>query len=674
MSEQHHSAFQSPAEFGVISAEEESGKTVHWEKELEQDCHSQTEALDWQTRQNSHQLPEQSADIAVEVTSQSKWSSTCISKGSSHVFSTMSQQSFLGLFKIESDKTEEVKSPHKEEVKIRIPKEQNNIQRLSQGTEDMTSDYPASVTEEAEPIVSTDVRKLQLTELQKSPLKETTCLVDAGTLPVSTGGSMSPHRLSKVKTLWERANCGSKIEFTREEAKYSHISETRIEALHGPIIMSELKKTWQDTTDKHQEQNSLLQNDSRLLVDLSQEDEIYRANPVLIYETDDSLTGSVTEHISELQVNTSASSSTGFHTLSQEGSILVPLLKLKENISQEGSALKVSEQQKDINGLGMIFSSVNDVSSSSTLSHKMISHLLRPFMDTRETSEKEGQTSPCRTNSDVVLKSLKETEKGFGSQSPNGSLLRSSSGTEDLQQTSHPYQVKTDTQIEEKPCSPSKSLCPRLKYQHDKVKRSPSKTCHPRVLPRESSQPKTTRLDCSPLKTFPINIDPPSTASEDHQEKPAPVPRQRKIPSSETSPQSIEASEKTVTHLTRSYIPQDYQYYLGPHEKAFVPFFYQEKAAAAESGVSKVRPWIVQNKDGNSSQGTAATVWSLCRTSLTSELLNCLIVSINIMVEKWQSYYKFLHLKFRTFFFVQSTFVYIFSSCVFNGAALRRSG
>lgn len=634
MSEQHHSAFQIPAESGVISAEEESGKTVHWEKELEQDCHSQTEALDWQTRQNIHQLPEQSADIAVEVTSQSKWSSTCISKGSSHVSSTMSQQSFFGLFQIDSDKTEEVKSPYKEEVTIRIPKEQIHIQRLSQGSEDMTSDDPVSVTEEAELVVSTDVRKLQLTELQKSPLKETTCLLDADTLPVSTGGSISPQRLSKVKTLWERAHCGSEIEFTREEAKYSHISETRIEVLHGSIITSDMKslnddspelKKRQDTTDKNQEQSSLLQNDSRLFVDLSQEDEIYRANPVLIYETDDSLSGSVTEHISEQQVNTSASSYTGFHTLSQEGNILIRLSKLKENNSQEGSPLKANEQQKDINGLRMIFTSVNDVSRSSTLSQKMIASpsLLRPFMDTRETSEKEGQTSSCRANSHVVLKSLKETEKGFGSQNLNESLLRSSSGTGDLQQTSHPYKVKTDTQIEERPCSPCKYLSPRLKDQHDKVKSSPSKTCHPRVLPRESARSKTTRLDSSPLKTFPINIDPPSTVPEDHQQKLAPVLRQRKIPSSETSPQSIEASEKSLMHLTRSYIPQDYQYYLGDHDKAFIPFFYQEKAAAAECGVSKVRPWIVQNKHRNSSQGRAATVWSLCRTSLTRELLNC---------------------------------------------------
>lgn len=682
VSEHCHSEFLSPAVSGLVSAEQGSGKLVCQETEPEVDRHSQAKTTDWPTGHNIHHqnLPEQSTDLSVEATSDTKPSANGSLKGLSHAVSPKPRQRLLGLFRREKDKTAEVQSPQKEEMK-----EPGNTQNLSQCAADTTVEKPASVKEKVQPSEMTGVRTLQLTALQNTPFKEAETQQEA----TEDRAVHLLEKLSNLKAFWERENSSPKIIFTGEEARHKDIAKTRIEASNGPQTNSgvestnnnlspQMEITIEDTAGTSQDKCLLPQTDCNLYVDLPEEDGTYRANPVLIYEeTDDSLTGSVSEaQISEPQENflTTASSVT-FNTQKQEGKIPVSLPS-----NQEDKPAKISELkhfwEKEYTEPKVIAAKIKEAARSSILGNTVVS----PSLDSREESGREAKTSPYKTRSNVVLKSLKASNR-----SPDRSQLRSSASTGDVQSTCHQYPVRADTGAQERPLSPSKSQPPRSKDQDDEVRRSPSKTCHPRVLPRESSNSKRSRLEGSPLKTFPIDIDPKTEVTEEHQGRPTPVPRQRKIPSHEamqtvltdtkpsavitsyplpvhpedtgiyfsnantqqssssfsTSPQSKTASEKklgTFTRLARSFIPQDYQHYLGPQEKAHVPPFHQEKAASSES-VAVNRPqnalkdtvgnqsdspssWIVQDKDGNSSQGSATRARS--RASSGSELLNSL--------------------------------------------------
>ncbi|XP_076605864.1 uncharacterized protein sytl2a isoform X2 [Chaetodon auriga] len=541
-------------------------------------------------------------------------------------------------------------------------------------------DEPASVKPEAKPSETIEVRTLQLTALQNTPFKETVTSVKADFQQQATEGRVGqlPKTLSNLKAFWEKENSGPKILFTREEARHRDISKTGIEALYGPQTNSDVENinnnvslqmemTAEDTAVRAQEKTLSPQTGCSLLVGLSKEDGTYRANPVLIYEeTDDSLTGSVTDlQISEPLENviTPVPSSVALDVQKQEEHIPIPLPRQSSSSPQEDLPAKISELKhfwdKECTGPRVISARVRETSSSSILSDKLVSPQcdLTASSGSRGKSEGEAQTSPYKTKSNV-LKSDRPQLRGSGS-------------TGDVQSTCHQYQVKADIETQERPLSPSKS-------QDNEVRRSPSKTCHPRVLPRESSSPKRSRLDGSPLKTFPINIDP---QTEEHQGKPTPMPRQRKSPSHEAkqavltdikpskdmtscpppihledrgthfgnvdspscdSPQSNKASEKklgTFTRLARSFIPQDYQHYLGPQDKAHVPSFHQEKAAVSESDAVHrpqnaprdfvenqsgnptegnppgISSWSVQNKDGNTSQDTTTRAWTLSHAS-----------------------------------------------------------
>nr|XP_046267120.1 synaptotagmin-like protein 2 isoform X2 [Scatophagus argus] len=653
-----------------LSPEKKSGKPVHLETEPEEDCHSQAKAIDWPAGRNIHQWPEQNTDISAEATSNTQPSTTGTTKGSSHALSPKPRQRLLGLFRSEKNKTAEVQRPQKEEVKLSKQKEPVSIQ--NQGAADMTMDKPASVIQEA------NIKTLQLTAQQNTTFKETVTSVHADMKQEAIEGRVAhlPERLSNLKAFWEREN-------REEPQRHKDIAKTGVK-IHGPQTNSDvesinktnspqIERTVQDTVDMSQEKYSLLQTDCSLLVDLPKEDGTYRANPVIIYEeTDDSLTGSVTEP--QENVNTPVPSS------------VTPLPRLSSPSPQEDSVANISELkyswENEYTGPGV---RVKEAPSSPILSETVISPQsdLTTSLESKESSEGEAQMSPHKTKSNVAFKPLKVTAKGFVSQSPDRPQLKSSGNIGDIQSTSHQYQVNPDMTAQERPLSPSKSHTPRSNDQDDEVRRSPSKTCHPRVLPRESSSPKSSRLEGSPLKTFPININPQTKVAEGHRGNPTPAPRQRKSPFYETkqtvltntqpsadissrplplhpegrgtyfgnvnslspssSPLSKKASEtETFTCLARSYIPQDYQHYLGPYEKAHVPSFHQEKAAAAESdevhrpenalrdsetlenqsdslpegnagGKSSFR--IVQNKEVNSSQDTTPRDWNLSRAS-----------------------------------------------------------
>ncbi|XP_068577491.1 synaptotagmin-like protein 2 isoform X2 [Cebidichthys violaceus] len=694
VSEHCHSEFLSPAVFGFVSAEQESGKPVDLETESEEDRHSQTTSTGWSTGHNiRHQkLPEERTDVFVEAPSDTK-SSNGGSTGSSHAVSPKPRQRLLGIFRREKEKTAEVHSPQKEEVKIPKQIEPGNTQNLSQEAADWTMDKPASVKQEAEPSEMTEVRTLQLTALQNTPFKETVTSVDEDTQQEATEDRVVrfPERLSNLKDFWERENSGPKIIFTREEARRKDFSKSGVKAPHGCQTNSDVESvdnnlspqmemTVEDTADRSP------QTDCSVFVDLSKEDGTYRANPVIIYEeTDDSLTGSVTESkISEPQDNAiiPVPSCVAFNTQKLERDIPVPLPRQSSSSPQEDRPAKISEVkhfwEKEYAGPRVITARVKEASRSSILSNKVVSPQsdLRTSLDNREKSEEEAQTSLYKTKSNIVLKPSKVTDKCFVSYGSTG----------DVQSACHQYQVKADIEYQERPLSPKQSQTPRSKDQDDEVRRSPSKTCHPRVLPRESSSPKRFKLEGSPLKTFQIDIDPQAKVVEEQQGKPTPVPRQKKssaheakqtvltdtklsagstsqsLPShpedrgaylgnvntqqfsssSSTSTQSKKAPEKksmTFPRLARSFIPQDYQHYLGPKEKSHVPLFPQGRAVVAENDAlntpqnalrdfvgnqsdspSEENPrgissWIVQNDDGKFSQNTTTRAWSLSRAS-----------------------------------------------------------
>lgn len=686
---QSHSEFLSSTVSELISAEQKSGKQGYLKTEAKEEGHSQAKAPHQPTRNSIHpqQLPEQSANISVKAATETKPVTSDSSKGSSHAVSPKPRYKLLGLVKREKDKTAEVSSPQKERVRISQQKEPGSTQNLSQGVTDNTVDQPASIKQKAKSPEMTEVRTLQLTALQNTPFKETVTSEDASTQQEETEGRVVqlPKRQSSVKAFWEKENNSSKIICTGEEARYKDCSKMEIEAAHSPETNSDLesmnnnlsphmKKTVENTTGRSEEKSLTTQTDCNLM-DLSKEDGTYRANPVLICdEVDDSYTELVTElQICEPLENIKPSSS-AFKPLKHEGDIPVPLPRQASSSPQKDKPAKTSELkhiwEKEYTGPRLIAAGVKEASN-------------RPQSDLKtseystEMPEGEVPTSPYKTKSNVVLKSLKVTDR---------SQLRSSG---DVLSTGHRYQIKANTMAEERPLSPSKSQTPRSKDQDDEVRRSPSKTFHPRVLPRESSSPKRPRLEGSPLKTFPINIDPQTKLTEEHQGKPTPVPRQKKSPSHEaqqtvltdtklctdipscplpshledrgfnsgnfssssssTLPEDKKASEKksgTFTRLVRSFVLEGYQHYLGPQEKAYVPSFHQEKIGAATESDPAHRPQnalrdfvgdhsdnpsegksvktssqILQNKDGNSSHNITTRAWSLSRASSSSELL-----------------------------------------------------
>lgn len=675
ISEHDHLEFLNPVVSGPVSNMKDSVRPVHLDTQPEQDCDSQAKVTHWPNGNPILQLPEQIPCIcSVEATLDTKLSANDCSKSSAHAVSPKPRQRLLGVFKRERDKSD-VQSLPQEKVITSEQKTENTTQNFAQDTAEMTMDKLSIVTHEAKPSNLMALRTLQLTALQKTPFKEIVTSVDtelktADTEQEATGGRCIrlPERLSNLKSASDKENSVPQTVLTIEESRdidntkigmeASCSTEPDVESINNWI---KPKMTVEDTADTSQENNSMSQTDSSILVDLSKEDGSYRANPVLIDEdSDNSLTGSLSElQISEQQKNvmTSVPSTATFKTLQQEENIEIPLSKMSISGPQEDSSVKTTELRHSCEEYTEPRKRVKESLSSSICRNKQISPQLdqRIPLDNRENCKGEVHISSDKTDSSNVLKTLKVTEKGFVGWTPERSPKRGFGGIADVHSTSHQYEVSPETETQERL---NNSPTSRSKDQYDELRRSPSKTCHPKVLPRDSSSPKTSRLEGSPLKTFAINIDPQCKETEECQERPTPVPRQRKgvneakqkmfadtkhstdssshslplnpeIEGTPTgSPQSKKGSEKTSMCLARSYIPLDYEYYLGSKENAYLPSFNQEKGTAAESDVAhrpqnalrdsvgnqtdgpsdgippKISSQIGQNKHGNPSQDT----------------------------------------------------------------------
>lgn len=559
--------------------------------------------------------------------------STTGSSETSHSVSPNPKQRLLGIFSREKDKAAPQQGPQKEETSVSNQDKPDNTENLLKGVADLNVDKPQSTIKELKPPQMTDVRTLQLLAMQINPFKDT-MNSDAADTQQET-----PEKLSNLKTCQSNGD-------TREEARHEDVDKMASHGIPTNTVVKDMNSSLSplietpegDTDSRFQEKSLSLQGDSRLSEDLLENDGTYRADPVLIYEeTDDSLSGSVTElQSSEPQEN--IISPVAFDTLKSEQNITVPLPQKSTSSPIEDRPAKISELkhfwEKEYTGPKVVTTRVRKASSTSVLTNKA-----------EEKSEREPQTSPYKNK-----KSLTVTDKGFVSQSPEKSQLKSSGNRVDVQSTCVQLQTKADVESQERPLS---TAIPRSKDQDDEVKRSPSKTCHPKVLPRESSIAKRSSLERSPLKTFPIDINPQTNDTKEQQVKPTPVQRQRKSPlhgakekgtnlSTDTttpgllshqedrgaflghvttqnnsispaSPQSKEEKKKfgPFTRLARSFIPQDSQHYLGPQEKAHIPHFNPDRSADG-------------NPDKNSIQDSTTKAWSLSWAGSGSELLNSL--------------------------------------------------
>lgn len=629
------SAILSPAVLSLVSAED-SCKPVCLETGAGEERHSQAEVTDGLDEHHIHQekLPEQSSDVSIQVTSHNV-AFTSSSTSSSNAMATLPSQRLLRTFSREREKSSEVQSPLKEELNMSEKKETGNTLSMYQGVADLTMNTSANVKHEAKLSGVTGVKTVQLTALQNTAFKETVTAVEADTQREATEGRVVqfPERLSNLKAFWERENTGPKIIFTREESRQEDMAKAGIEASRVPqtyvestcIVLAEMEMTVEATAGWFQESSLSPQTECSLSVDLLREDGTYRANPVLIYEdTDESLTGSGTEsQISEPHEN--------IHTPSLSSGNPISLPRPSSSSPRGDRPAKISDLkhfwEKEYTGPRVI------VAKGKEASNKDVSPQcdLKESLNKREQLQGEEQTSPYRTNSSGVLKSLKVTDKGFVSPDKSRLQSKSSASTGDLHSLCSQHQVEDEIEPEAWPLSPSHCRNPRSADQNDEVRRSPSKTCHPRVLPIESFSPKTSRVEGSPLKTFPIDIDPQITVFKE-KEKPTLAPRQQNSPSHESkqtvltdtksctditshslslhqedtriyygNPNRVNTQQSrlssstllaqkvpekrlgTCTHLARSCISQDYQHYLGPQEKAHSPPFHQEKAAAAVS-------------------------------------------------------------------------------------------
>lgn len=639
---------------GLESTEKDSLNAFHLELEPGEDHHSQAQAADCPTTQNIH-APKQRAPSPAVTNLDNKLPTNCSSKTLSHGISPKLKQKLLGLFKKDVDKSDEVQRPQREQVAT--PKQEEKGYILCQSDAEKSLDKAASAKKEDKISSTPEVRTLQLVALQKTPFKETMISEDVG-MDVHV-----PERASDLRAFWEKESTASQ---TNDNTNQSNFASVGTVASIDPTTVCNVEimtKNGSDLLEITAEGPAVTSHgDYSLSIPLSKEDGTYRANPVIIYEeTDESLTGSLTEtQICEPQENLicSGPSLVTLQTTAQE-----EIAVSNPFSSGEDSPVKISQcdeknmrkttvplRVKEDNPICEVISAETDRRASS---------------DSTDNSEVEGQMSPSKTKSYVFLKTSRMSSKGFVS--PDRSPLRSSSGAGDMQPTHS--QSSTYTELQERPVSPRKSATLRPREQGDEVRRSPSKTCHPKALPRETAGPTTSSLEGSPLKTFPINIEPQiKTASEDHV-KPTPMPRHMKSPSHEvkeknhadnqrstdfsssdppsnpedrgacfgpnslsssTSPQSKRDLPISPTRLARSYVPQDYEHYLGPQEKAYIPHFYAEKRNTAESDVghrnqadSSTISWVGQNKD------RTTRACSLSRASLSSELMIFFFSSIN---------------------------------------------
>lgn len=537
-----------------------------------------------------------------------------------HALSPRLRKKLFGIFRRQKEKKPTVQ---KEEEKQKKP---GQTQISNSDAADTNAAKPATVQHEANYHEKAEVRMLPLTALQKT-------------------------------TFIEAMEAGAQQEVTedesQEEAKQEDISKKGREVPQGlqTNITSVDNKITITTTLS-----------SQTVCDSSSKDgDTYRANPVLIYEeADDLLTVLESKETIITHVSSSVPVSDQEHQDAASSSIL-----------QQSCSSPSEDRPANISELKHFWESENSSSRIPTVRKKETSSTLSPGK--KAISSRSDVKTSCdnrkMVDKSAVSTSMRVSGKGFVTQSPKRSRSTSSPVS----------RIKAEKVSKAKSPSPSKFRVPKLKDQDDEVRKSPSKTCHPRVLPRESSSPKPSKLEGSPLKTFPIDIDPqqqvrstptmegqgrsPTHGAKQTKTKCSPdftphpphlhpevrghhfhnVKKLQSNASPSSSPKPKAASVKkagSLTSLARSFITQDYQHFLGPQETAFAPAFHQEKFEShrlqndvrdcvenlSDSPTMSNQPrrttsWVAHKNDGNSSQETTTRTWSLSWASSGSEIL-----------------------------------------------------
>jgi len=479
------------------------------------------------------------------------------------------------------------------------------------------------------PPVPTDVRSLQVTGFQNTAFKDdVTSSVGKGSdpeqQPTESKEDMA-NKLSNLKAFWEGEN---RLIFTRDQAMNDKTWKTLAEdtphdagsVVEDPSPRTDLTRHYGTAQSDDETFSPETESSNNLLLDLPKEDGTYRANPIVINdETDESVAGSVQDFLE----NSPASHET-----------CSPVLPQDQSSPQEDNPTKITDLKGfwDNSRPKIIVSKAEDL-----------------FVPDRN---KKPDTKPM-IGKGFVTKSL-------------GKLQSSKLNPESEFSLSH-----------ERPLSPIRPQSPQSRdSSDDELRRSPSKTCHPKVLVRESSLPRRSGVEGSPLKTFPIDIALEHKERKEEGERSTPVPWQRtdpsheakltgstSVPSEETISRSLplppeDCEEQTPpgsgtpTPLARSFVPDDYQHYLGSPEKAHLPPFDEEESvldamskprhplrrqgatdgeAMIEGNHCRIRSWIAQNAGSTSNQDKTTIARCESRASSGSELFK-LLYSIPLVV------------------------------------------
>ncbi|CAL8268425.1 unnamed protein product [Merluccius merluccius] len=632
-----------------LSTEQEAGKASYLEKGTEEEAPSQARSRQWFKMGAGDPIMSQPL---VEAASDITPTTNDGSKKPLHTASPKPRSRLLWIFnKVESKDhdTKEEDSREEEIVDNSIKPQISQTAAICVPLDNQIN--PAWDDEEVKSPVPTEVRSLPLTAIQNSVIKDgVTSSVGTGSDPQQEPTESKEDvakKVSNLKAFWES---GPKLITTRDQAMKDNAKKTSAEASSHDSTGSMVENlplgtestrlcgpAQSDDETFPQEAKS-----SNLWMDVPKQDGTYRAHPILVNdETDESLAGSV----KDFQEN----SPTGRETCS-------PLLPSQDQSSPpEDKPTEITDLkyfwEKDYSVPKIIVSKVKEASSSADhFSPDQSEEVYSSHPDLDEEAE----------DANVVSHTEPMIGKGFVTKSL-GKLQSSKLSHESEFSPSH-----------ERPLSP-RCQSPRSRdSSDDELRRSPSKTCHPKVLVRESSLPRGSGVEGSPLKTFSIDI---ALEPKDHKEEgkwPTPAPRQRTDPSHEAKatgstgipgeeiisrsprlpPQDCEKQTPagssgmfaTPTPLARSFIPDDYQHYLGSPEKAHLPPFEKEESTVdssvnlsspvpvldtqskprrplrrqavtygkdmIEGSHSRIRSWIAQNAGSSSDQDKTTSVRS----------------------------------------------------------------
>ncbi|XP_028322261.1 synaptotagmin-like protein 2 isoform X2 [Gouania willdenowi] len=428
--------------------------------------------------------------------------------------------------------------------------------------------YPAKITLKEKPPAeiktAREIKMLQITALQ-NPM--TTLEFETRGDKLGTCNVQSSEQLSSSNAFCERKSSGIvKIPIT-EKISLEGISKTVRKFSPNPQSNSEFRNVsnivYPQMERKEDTTSSSLQSDDCLFVDLSKEDGTYRADPVLVCEgTDDSVV--------DMQISCQQNKSS-----SQHHDVTETCLNLSSSISQEVTASKPSEL-KHLSAIEypqpkVIRVKVNGASSSALL------------------SDKEAQTLDngpvCQWYDESMI---------------SGKQLRSPSEAAD----ERPCQVQAQTKSPERRLSQDKTPFTRSVKQNDDVRRSPSKTCHPKVLPRDSSGDTRSGVPGSPLKTFPIDINHQTNSNDNHMEKSTSpnvssrTSKSTKLSGTCTDITNFSSDDKTTVIPGAQWVSRDYGVY--------IPF----------KNSPRITSSIPRKKDGGSSQDIMTRTQPLSRTTL----------------------------------------------------------